>query len=446
MKVVIFGAGYVGLVTGACLAKIGHSVCCIDIDEQRIVELNKGNSPIYEPGLSELLQEMITLGRLHFTVNNPRAIEAADIAFIAVGTPPHEDGSADLSHVLAVAKTLGEVLEKNLLVVNKSTVPVGTAQKVHQTIKQELDRRGVSFTAEVASNPEFLKEGAAIVDFMEPSRIVIGIESSQAESLLRTLYQPLISEGYPLITMDLASAELTKYAANAMLATKISLMNEMSQLADYYHADIEQVRKAIGSDPRIGPHFIQAGCGFGGSCFPKDVKALQAMSFEASLPGHVLKAVAATNELQKQSLFAKLSEYFNHQLAGLTISIWGLAFKPNTDDIREASSLVLIKALLKAGVKVQAYDPIVGDAVAQSMQAEPLYQAFSSSYAALQGANALVLVTEWDEFRRPDFQRMKEALKQPFIVDGRNIYDPVALRAAGFDYVAFGRTHIKGVQ
>jgi len=442
VKVTIFGSGYVGLVTGTCLAEVGNDVVCVDVDEKKIEMLNNGQIPIYEPGLEEMVHNNAAAGRLHFTTDVKAGVDHGLFQFIAVGTPPDEDGSADLQYVLAVAKSIGEHMEEYKIIVDKSTVPVGTADKVRETVRQALEARGVNLEFDVVSNPEFLKEGAAIDDFMKPDRIVVGTDNPRTTELLRALYAPFNRNHDRLIAMDIRSAELTKYAANAMLATKISFMNELSNLAERLGADIEQVRIGIGSDPRIGYHFIYPGVGYGGSCFPKDVKALERTARDVGYEAQLLTAVEAVNERQKRKLFEKIRAHFGDDLAGRTFALWGLAFKPNTDDMREAPSRVLMEALWAAGAKVRAYDPeamkecrrIYGERDDLTLCEDP--------YQALEGADALAVVTEWNVFRSPDFSKIKSLLKQPVVFDGRNLYDPLRMRELGFDYYAIGRGNL----
>ncbi len=442
MKVTIFGSGYVGLVTGTCLAEVGNDVVCVDVDEKKIEMLNNGQIPIYEPGLEEMVHNNAAAGRLHFTTDVKTAVDHGLFQFIAVGTPPDEDGSADLQYVLAVARSIGEHMEEYKIIVDKSTVPVGTADKVRETVRQVLETRGANLEFDVVSNPEFLKEGAAIDDFMKPDRIVVGTDNPRTTELLRALYAPFNRNRDRLIAMDIRSAELTKYAANAMLATKISFMNELSNLAERLGADIEQVRIGIGSDPRIGYHFIYPGVGYGGSCFPKDVKALERTAREVGYEAQLLTAVEAVNERQKRKLFEKILVHFGDDLAGRIFALWGLAFKPNTDDMREAPSRVLMEALWAAGAKVRAYDPeamkecrrIYGERDDLTLCEDP--------YQALEGADALAVVTEWNVFRSPDFSKVKSLLKQPVVFDGRNLYDPLRIHELGFDYYAIGRGNL----
>ncbi|RMG29599.1 MAG: UDP-glucose/GDP-mannose dehydrogenase family protein [Gammaproteobacteria bacterium] len=438
MKITIYGSGYVGLVTGACLAEVGNEVLCMDVDREKIAALRAGRVPIYEPGLEPLIRENAAAGRLAFTDDPDAAVEHGLFQFIAVGTPPDEDGSADLKHVLAVARTIGERLREYRIVVNKSTVPVGTADRVRATIQEALAERGVEVEFDVVSNPEFLKEGAAIEDFMRPDRIVVGTDNPRTTELLRVLYAPFNRNHERLLAMDIRSAELTKYAANAMLATKISFMNELSHLAERLGADIEAVRKGIGSDPRIGYQFIYPGAGFGGSCFPKDIKALERTAREVGYEAQLLAAVEAVNERQKRVLFEKLQGHFG-TLAGRTIALWGLAFKPNTDDMREAPSRVLMEALWDAGARVQAYDPVAMDECRRLYGAREDLVLCENALAALEGADALVVITEWKQFRSPDFREIAARLREPVLFDGRNIYDPDLVTRAGLTYYSIGR-------
>jgi UDPglucose 6-dehydrogenase len=439
MKVTIFGSGYVGLVTGACLAEVGNDVVCIDIDAGKIQRLNQGEVPIYEPGLDTIIKRNMAAGRLQFTTDVDLGVSHGLFQFIAVGTPPDEDGSADLQYVLAVARSIGERMQDYRVVVNKSTVPVGTADKVRGAVNEVLARRGAAIEFDVVSNPEFLKEGAAIEDFMKPDRIVVGTDNPRTTELLRALYAPFNRSHDRMVCMDIRSAELTKYAANAMLATKISFMNELANLAERLGADIEKVRVGIGSDPRIGYHFIYPGCGYGGSCFPKDVKALERTARDAGYPAQLLQAVEAVNDRQKEKLFEKISAYFGGGLAGRTIAVWGLAFKPNTDDMREAPSRTLMEALWQAGAKVRAFDPVAREEAHRVYGERADLILCDSPESALQGADALAVVTEWNVFRSPDFDEIKQTLTRPAVFDGRNIYDPAHMRAQGFDYFAIGR-------
>jgi UDPglucose 6-dehydrogenase len=439
MKITVIGTGYVGLVSGTCLADVGNDVLCLDVDAEKIRILNSGGIPIFEPGLEAMVARNKAAGRLRFTTSIEEAAAHGAIQFIAVGTPPDEDGSADLQYVVAAARSIGRHMTDYKVVVDKSTVPVGTADKVRAAIAEELQKRNADLPFAVVSNPEFLKEGAAIEDFMKPDRIVVGSNDARATDLMRQLYAPFQRNHERLIIMDVKSAELTKYAANAMLATRISFMNELANLAEKLGADIELVRQGIGSDPRIGYHFLYPGCGYGGSCFPKDVQALERTAREAGQELKVLQAVEAANEAQKGVLTAKIVRRFGADLSGKTFAIWGLAFKPNTDDMREAPSRVLIADLLARGAKVRAYDPVAMHEAQRVCGAEPGLGYANSPMAALDGADALVIVTEWKEFRSPDFAAMKSSLKSAVIFDGRNLYDPAVPRAAGFEYHAIGR-------
>ena len=439
MKVTIFGSGYVGLVTGACLAEVGNEVVCVDIDQGKIDRLNRGEVPIHEPGLDSLIQRNRTAGRLRFTTDVDEGVAHGLFQFIAVGTPPDEDGSADLQYVTAVARSIGERMADYRIIVNKSTVPVGTADRVRETVGAALAGRQTHVEFDVVSNPEFLKEGAAIDDFMKPDRIVVGADNPRTTELLRALYAPFNRNHDRLVCMDIRSAELTKYAANAMLATKISFMNELANLAERLGADIEKVRVGIGSDPRIGYHFIYPGCGYGGACFPKDVKALERTARDVGYPAQLLQAVEGVNERQKLTLFEKIHAYFEGNLIGKTLAVWGLAFKPNTDDMREASSRVLMENLWAAGARVRAFDPVAMEETRRIYGDRPDLTLCGSPEAALEGADALAIVTEWNVFRSPDFDGIRQALARPAIFDGRNLYDPVQLRAQGFDYFGIGR-------
>lgn len=437
MNIAIVGTGYVGLVTGTCFAETGVNVTCVDVNAEKIENLQKGIIPIYEPGLEDMVQRNVNAGRLHFTTALENCLDNVDIVFSAVGTPPDEDGSADLSYVLAVAKTIGANMKKYTLVVTKSTVPVGTAHKVKDTIQAELDKRGVSIEFDVASNPEFLKEGNAIDDFMSPDRVVVGVESERAKKLMTKLYKPFMMLNSRVIFMDIPSAEMTKYAANSMLATRISFMNDIANLCELVGADVNMVRDGIGFDSRIGRKFLYPGCGYGGSCFPKDVKALIKTAEQNGYPMRVLKAVEEVNETQKSLLFEKLEKIFNGDLEGKTIALWGLAFKPGTDDMREAPALVLIEKLRKAGCVVRAYDPA---AMGESKRriGDTIFYA-CDMYDALLDADALMLVTEWKEFRLPAWGVVKKTMKQPVILDGRNIYDVKELQDLGFVYHCIGK-------
>jgi UDPglucose 6-dehydrogenase len=439
MRVSIVGSGYVGLVSGAGLSDVGHDVVCMDIDEARIEGLRNGVVPIYEPGLDEMVGRNVDEGRLEFTTSIAHAVDHAEVLFIAVGTPAGEDGSADLRHVLAVAAAVGDHLAGPLLVAVKSTVPVGTCERVRNTIAESLAKRGVEVAFSVASNPEFLKEGAAIADFMKPDRIVVGVDDGVAEDLLRELYAPFNRNHEKLLCMDVRSSELTKYAANAMLATKISLMNELSNVAARVGADIEQVRTGIGSDPRIGYAFIYPGAGYGGSCFPKDVRALEQTATAHGYQAELLRAVEAVNARQKQVPFELLSRHFAGALTGLTIALWGLSFKPNTDDMREAPSLDLAEAALAAGARVRAHDPQAGEQALRLLDGRAGFEVVEDPYAAAAGADALVLITEWRLYWAPDFDRLRREMRQAVIVDGRNIWSPAVVRRRGFSYYAIGR-------
>jgi UDPglucose 6-dehydrogenase len=439
MNITIFGSGYVGLVTGACLAEVGNEVVCMDVDASKIERLQRGEIPIYEPDLDQFVERNAAAGRLRFTSDAEEAVGHGLFQFIAVGTPPDEDGSADLQYVLAVAETIGQHMSGYRIVVDKSTVPVGTADRVRERIRSVLERRGAPVEFDVVSNPEFLKEGAAINDFMKPDRIVVGTDNPRTTELLRVLYAPFNRNHDRLIAMDVRSAELTKYAANAMLATKISFMNELANLAERVGADIEQVRHGIGSDSRIGYAFIYPGCGYGGSCFPKDVSALERTAKEVGFDAALLRSVEGVNSHQKQVLFHKISHHFGGHLEDKTIGIWGLAFKPNTDDMRDAPSRVLMEGLWNAGAKVRAYDPVAGQEAHRIYGDRPDLCLCESPEDALVGADALVLVTEWSVFRSPDFDQVKQLLKTPVIFDGRNIYDPQFLSKWGFRYYGIGR-------
>jgi UDPglucose 6-dehydrogenase len=438
MRITIFGSGYVGLVTGACMADAGNDVLCVDVDERKTAMLQRGEVPIHEPGLDTLIKRSADAGRLHFTTNAQEGVDHGLFQLIAVGTPPDEDGSADLRYVLAVARTIGEHMNDYKVVVTKSTVPVGTADKVRAAVRESLQKRRASVEFDIASNPEFLKEGAAIGDFMKPDRVVVGTDSPRAAELLRTLYEPFTRNHDRMIVMDVRSAELTKYAANAMLATKISFMNELANLAERFGADIESVRVGLGSDPRIGYAFIYPGAGYGGSCFPKDVQALQRSAQDVGYDASILAAVESVNNRQKQVLFNKIKAHFG-DLRGKTVAVWGLAFKPNTDDMREAASRVLMESLWSAGAKVRAYDPVAMPECLRIYGRRADLVLCKTSPEALQGADALAIVTEWREFRSPDFDHIKGTLRSPAIFDGRNLYDPEHMRKAGFDYYAIGR-------
>ena len=436
MKVAIVGSGYVGLVTGTCFAEVGIEVTCVDIDKKKIDNLNQGIIPIYEPGLEEMVHRNVKKGRLSFTTNLKDALVDCEVVFSAVGTPPDEDGSADLQYVISVARDCGKYMDNYLLIVTKSTVPVGTAEKVRKALREELDKRGVKIEFDVASNPEFLKEGAAVDDFLKPDRIVVGCDSARAEELMKALYKPFTLNGHPVIFMDIVSAEMTKYAANSMLATKISFMNDIANLCEIVGADINMVRKGIGSDSRIGNKFIYPGAGYGGSCFPKDVKALIHTADDNKYSLRVLKAVEAVNEDQKSVMFNKINTYFKGDLKGKTIGLWGLSFKPQTDDMREAPSLVIIKKLMDAGAKVKAYDPVAMPETKRILGDKIEYAA--DQYDALIDADCLLMITEWPEFKFPNFNVMRKLLKTAVIFDGRNIYDVNEIRKKDFDYFCIG--------
>ncbi len=438
MRITIFGSGYVGLVTGACLADTGNTVVCVDVDERKIAMLKRGEVPIHEPGLDVMVKRNADAGRLSFTTDAKAGVYHGQFQLIAVGTPPDEDGSADLRYVLAVARTIGEHMTEYKVVITKSTVPVGTADKVRDAVAASLAARGVSLEYDTVSNPEFLKEGAAIADFMKPDRVIVGTDSERASHLMQTLYDPFTRNRDRMIVMDVRSAELTKYAANAMLATKISFMNELANLAEQFGADIESVRIGIGSDPRIGYAFIYPGVGYGGSCFPKDVQALKRSAEEVGYDANILTAVEDVNNRQKQLLFKKISAHFG-DLKGKTIAVWGLAFKPDTDDMRDAPSRVLMEALWAAGATVRAYDPVAMTECTRIYGSRADLVLCKNSVEAVRGADALAIVTEWREFRSPDFDFLKGALSAPVIFDGRNIYDPVHMARAGFSYYSVGR-------
>ncbi len=442
MKVTIYGSGYVGLVTGACLAQVGNDVLCVDIDPDKIEMLKRGESPIFEPGLTDMLRANHASGRLNFTLDAAEGVAHGLFQFIAVGTPPDEDGSADLQHVLAVAKTIGENISEYRIIVNKSTVPVGTADRVRAQVQSVLDQRAANIEFDVVSNPEFLKEGAAIDDFMRPDRVVVGTDNPRTTELLRELYTPFNRNHERILAMDIRSAELTKYAANSLLATKISFMNELSNIAEKLGADIEKVRIGIGSDPRIGYQFIYPGAGYGGSCFPKDVRALESTSLENDYTPELLHAVEAVNFRQKRKLPEKIGSHYDHNLKGRTFALWGLAFKPNTDDMREASSRVLMEYLWEQGAAVRAFDPEAAGETRRIYGERDDLTLCESPEEALQGADALVVITEWNQFRSPDFELIREQLKAPVIFDGRNLYEPDFLRKKGFTYYSIGRTPV----
>ena len=439
MNVTIIGTGYVGLVSGACLADVGNSVLCLDSNPEKIQQLSEGRIPIFEPGLEPVVHRNRDAGRLRFSTDAAAAVAHAELQIIAVGTPPGEDGSADLQHVLAAARSVGRHMQGWKLIATKSTVPVGTADKIRKAVTEELEKRGAQLEFSVVSNPEFLKEGAAVEDFMRPERVILGSEDPRAIALLRQLYAPFQRSHERIMVMSVRSAELTKYAANSMLATRISFMNEIANLAEALGADIEEVRRGIGADPRIGYHFLYPGAGFGGSCFPKDVKALQRSAQEAGRPLRLLAAVDQVNEAQKRVLGDKIRARFGNKLSGLRFAVWGLAFKPNTDDMREAPSRVLIEDLIAAGALVRAYDPAAAHEARKIYQNEKNLQIVDTAMAAIEGADALAIVTEWQEFRSPDFAALKAQLKTPAVFDGRNLYDPAVMKAAGLEYYPIGR-------
>jgi UDPglucose 6-dehydrogenase len=439
MRVSVFGTGYVGLVTGTCLAEVGNDVLCVDVDAAKVEGLKRGVIPIYEPGLESMVLENYQSLRLQFTTDAKQAVDFAEVIFIAVGTPPDEDGSADLKYVLAVAKTIGEYLQSPAVIVNKSTVPVGTADKVRATIAQVLKQRNANIEFDVVSNPEFLKEGAAVNDCMRPDRIIIGTRNAKSISTMKRLYAPFNRNRERIVVMDERSAELTKYAANAMLATKISFMNEMANIAERVGADIEMVRQGIGSDPRIGYSFIYPGAGYGGSCFPKDVQALERIAKQENYRADILNAVEAVNHRQKQKLFELIQKHYPNGIRGKTVALWGLAFKPNTDDMREASSRTLLKSLWEAGARVQAYDPEAMEEAQRIFSSSKEITYANSPMSAVQGADFLVVITEWKAFWSPDFSALKQALRDAVLFDGRNIYEPEAVENAGVAYYGIGR-------
>jgi UDPglucose 6-dehydrogenase len=443
LNISVFGSGYVGLVTGACFAEMGNQVVCVDKDAGKIEGLRQGRMPIHEPGLEDLVKRNVREGRLRFTISTADGIAASSVYFIAVGTPPNEDGSADLRNVLAVAQEIGRLIGAPCTIVDKSTVPVGTADRVVETVQAELARRGVGVEFDVVSNPEFLKEGDAIGDFMKPDRVIVGTTSERAAELMRRLYAPFTRNHERMLVMGVRDAELTKYAANSMLAARISFMNEIATLCERIGVDVENVRRGIGSDSRIGYSFIYAGCGYGGSCFPKDVRALVHTAGEHGVDSIILKAVEARNEAQKQHLFERIAARFDRRLAGLAFAVWGLAFKPGTDDMREAPAAVLLRQLIEAGAQVQAYDPVAMDTARGTLPAQWFadgrLKLAEHQYEALDGAAALVLVTEWKPFRYPDFAVVRKRMRQPIIFDGRNLYDPAEVRGLGFEYFGIGR-------
>lgn len=437
MNIAIVGTGYVGLVSGACFSEMGIDVTCVDIDENKIMRLLNGEMPIYEPGLDDLVARNVKADRLHFTTDLTSCLDKVEIVFSAVGTPPDEDGSADLKYVLEVARTVGRHIKKHVVLVTKSTVPVGTAEKVRAAVQEELDKRGVNIEFDVASNPEFLKEGAAIKDFMTPDRVVVGVESERAKKLMEKLYRPFTLNGYPILIIDVPSAEMTKYAANAMLATRISFMNDIANLCERIGANVDNVRKGMGADSRIGSRFLYAGCGYGGSCFPKDVKALLHTGIENGYPMRVIEAVEAVNEEQKSIVFDKLSAAFNSDLKGKTIAMWGLSFKPETDDMREAPALVVIEKLLEAGAMINVFDPIAMDETKRKIGNIVSYS--KDMYEAVIDADAIALMTEWKQFRMPSWAIIHKAMKNHVVVDGRNIYDGEELKELGFTYSRIGQ-------
>lgn len=448
MKITVIGTGYVGLVSGACFADVGNTVLCLDVDERKIAMLDAGRLPIFEPGLDALVARNRAAGRMRFTANYDEAVAHADVIFLCVGTPPDEEGGADLTHVLSAARSIGQRMQRPAILVNKSTAPVGTADQVKSVVAGELGMRGVSIDFSVVSNPEFLKEGAAIEDFMRPDRIVVGSDNPQATKIMRHLYAPFSRNHEKLVEMDVRSAELTKYGANAMLATRISFMNELANLAESLGADIEQVRRGIGSDPRIGPDFLYAGVGYGGSCFPKDVRALLKTSDDHGQHLRILDAIEAVNASQKNILFKKIAEFFDgiDRLAGKTVALWGLSFKPNTDDVRGAPSLALIRKLFAANCRVQAYDPVAAGAAQRVLlrehgeaRCQELYKVADSAAAAVEGADVLAIATEWKEFRSPDFGFLAATLRHRAIFDGRNLYDPELVASFGLNYHGIGR-------
>ena len=436
MKIVVVGTGYVGLVSGTCFSEVGIDVVCVDVDKEKIENLNKGIPTIFEPGLEEIIHRNVKKGRLSFTTEIEDALKGAEVVFIAVGTPPDQNGSADLSYVLEAARNCGKYMNNYLLIATKSTVPVGTSKKVRSAVQEELDKRGLSIDYDIASNPEFLKQGAAVEDFLKPDRIIIGLDSLRAEEIMKSLYKPFTLNGHPLIFMDIVSAEMTKYAANSMLATKISFMNDIANLCELTGADINMIRKGIGSDPRIGNRFIYPGIGYGGSCFPKDVKALINTAGENNYDLRLLKAVEAINNDQKALLFNKIHKHFSGNLKGKTVAVWGLSFKPQTDDMREAPSEIIIKKLLNEGTNIKAYDPVAIESARKIFGDSIAY--FNDQYEVLIDADCLALITEWSEFRFPKFDMIKKLMKSSVIFDGRNIYDRNEMKRNGFTYYCIG--------
>jgi len=441
MKIIMVGTGYVGLVSGTCFSETGVDVTCVDVDQKKIDDLNNGIIPIWEPGLEAMVTRNVRKERLFFSTSLKNSLKDTQVVFSAVGTPPDEDGSADLQYVLSVAKEVGQNMTDYLVMVTKSTVPIGTAEKVRKVIQDELDKRGEKIPFDVASNPEFLKEGSAIQDFLKPDRIVVGVDSERAEKVMKKLYRPFLMNNHPVILMDIPSAEMTKYAANAMLATKISFMNDIANLCEIVGADAKSVRIGIGSDTRIGSQFLYAGAGYGGSCFPKDVQALIRTSDSYGHSLEILKSVEKVNDRQKSVVYNKLAKHFNHELEGKTFALWGLSFKPNTDDMREAPSLVFIEKMLAEGAKIKAYDPVAINEAKRRIGDKITYT--NDIYEALEDAEALVVITEWSEFRMPNFKKMEKILKNKVIIDGRNIYDPKEIKEMGWIYYSIGRKAIK---
>lgn len=444
MNISVFGTGYVGLVTGVCFAEMGNDVICVDVDPKKVEMLRDGRSPIYEPGLEDLIKGNLKAKRIQFTTDSKKAVESSELLFIAVGTPSDVDGSADLKYVLQVAETLAQNMNGHKFVVTKSTVPVGTCLKIHEVMKRVLAKRNVQFQYDLISNPEFLREGSAIEDCLKPSRVVIGCESDQASEIMHRIYEPFLKSGNPLLVMDLLSAEMAKYAANSMLATKISLMNEFSRVCEKVGADIENVRKGIGSDPRIGPHFIFAGVGYGGSCFPKDVKALIKAGKDNGERLEILEAVENTNQLQRENFYARIKQGVGGSFKGQKIGFWGVAFKPGTDDIRDAPSIDLIESLLKEGAQVQVYDPVAAENAQIHFKNNPALKFFNDQYEAAQDCSCLVIVTEWKSFKEPNFDKIKSLLKKPLVYDGRNLFSLKMMKEMGFEYHSIGRPVIQG--
>lgn len=438
MKVTMVGTGYVGLVSGTCFAETGINVTCVDVDKRKIDNLNQGILPIWEPGLETMVSRNVEKNKLRFSTSLKDSLDGVDVVFSAVGTPPDEDGSADLQYVIEVAKEVGQHMNDYLVIVTKSTVPIGTAEKVRKAIQDELDKRNSTLSFDVSSNPEFLKEGSAIQDFLKPDRIVVGVDSERAEKVMRKLYKPFVMNNHPVIIMDIPSAEMTKYAANSMLATKISFMNDIANFCEIVGADAKSVRLGIGSDSRIGNQFLYPGAGYGGSCFPKDVKALIKTADQNGYSLDILKSVEAVNDRQKSVVYNKLARYFNHELEGKTFALWGLSFKPNTDDMREAPSIVFIKKVLEEGGKIKAYDPVAMDESKRKIG--DIVEYSDTMYDALDGADALIIITEWSDFRMPDLKKMEQLLKNKVIIDGRNIYEPEEMKEAGWYYENIGKS------